>query len=256
MSLLVASLYLGSVLTTLVSGEISERFGKRTTVLISCIALTVGCLLVLSANDIWVAILGLLVSGFGIGGNEGATMSIIEDANPDNSDRVLCYVMALYGLGGFLVPLLVESAFGESAYKPVMILFAVLYALSSVLTFLSRGIDQVCIFHGGEQKGLTISIVWKNRILFLSILALAMYCGLESGLTYYATEVFGLFGDVSAGSYAVSAYWLAVMVGSFTGGLFKNTLKYLSALLVGGGILVALVLLVPTMGIKVALMFS
>ena len=88
-SLLVASLFLGSVLTTLISGEISEHYGKRTTLLIASSALAVGCFLVFSAEHIWLAIAGLMLSGFGIGGTEGSTMSIVEDANPDNSDRVL-----------------------------------------------------------------------------------------------------------------------------------------------------------------------
>ena len=65
-SLLVASLFLGSVLTSLISGEISERYGSRVTMIISCLALTAGCVLVILSGNIWTAILGLLMSGFGM----------------------------------------------------------------------------------------------------------------------------------------------------------------------------------------------
>ncbi len=253
-SLLVASLFLGSVLTTLISGEISERFGKRITLIISCAALAAGCLMVCAAKNIWVAIAGIMISGFGIGGNEGATLSILEDANPDNSDQVLCYVMALYGLGGFLVPLLTERWFPQDSYRPVLMIFSALYTASSVWALLAGKVDTVCVFRPEKQKGMAVSILWTNKTLLLSVLALAVYCGLESGLTYYAVDVFGRFGSSAAGSYAVSAYWLAVMVGSFTGGLVKNMLQCLSLLLLAGGTGVALVLLIPSIPLKIGLM--
>ena len=254
-SLLVASLFLGSVLTSLISGEISERYGSRVTMIISCLALTAGCVLVILSGNIWTAILGLLMSGFGIGGNEGAGMSIIEEANPDDSDRKLCYAMALYGLGGFLVPIFVERCFDPDSYRPTMVIMAVLFGLTACLVLRMKMIDSFAPVRSEKDKGLSVSIIWNNRILALSILAQAIYCGLESGLTYYATEVFGSFGSASAGSYAVSAYWLAIMIGSFTGGLMKNALRYLSGLLVAGGIGVAAVLLIPSMNVRIGLMF-
>ena len=254
-SLLVASLFLGSVLTTLISGEISERYGKRTTLFIASTALLIGCTLVFLATDIWVAIAGLMLCGLGIGGTEGSTMSIVEDANPDNSDSVLCYVMALYGLGGFVVPLLVEKLTSENSYKPVMIVFIILHALSAVFTMLAKRIDKVCVYSGGSNEGLTVSIIWKNKTLLLSIIALAAFCGLESGLTYYATEVFGYFGNISAGSYAVSIYWLAAMMGSFIAGTLKKSVRYLPYMLTIGGICIAAVLLVPVISIKLGIMF-
>ena len=253
-SLLVASLFLGSVMTTLISGEISERYGKRTTLLIASSALATGCFLVFCANNIWMAIAGLMLSGFGIGGTEGSTLSIVEDANPDNSDRILCYVMALYGLGGFVVPLLIERFTDSSAYKPVMIVFVVLHILSLMFTVLGKRIEEVCVFSGGNKDGLTVSIIWTNKTLLLSIIALAMFCGLESGLTYYATEVFGFFGSTSAGSYAVSAYWLAAMTGSLLAGTVKNSVKYLPSMLILGSICIAAVLLFPAIPVKLVIM--
>lgn len=252
-SLLVASLFLGSVLTTLISGEISEHYGKRTTLLIASSALAVGCFLVFAANHIWIAIAGLMLSGFGIGGTEGSTMSIVEDANPDNSDRVLCYVMALYGLGGFVVPLFVEKFTDGSTYKPVMLVFVILHIMTLVFTLLGKRVDEVCVY-SGVKEGLTVSIIWTNRTLLLSIIALAMFSGLESGLTYYATEIFGLFGDVSAGSYAVSAYWLAAMCGSLIAGSIKNAVRYLPVMLTVGSICVAGVLLIPVIPVKIGIM--
>ncbi|MDO5137950.1 MAG: MFS transporter, partial [Oscillospiraceae bacterium] len=253
-SLLVASLFLGSVMTTLISGEISERYGKRTTLLIASSALATGCFLVFSANSIWLAIAGLMLSGFGIGGTEGSTLSIVEDANPDNSDRILCYVMALYGLGGFVVPLMIEKFTDGSAYRPVMIVFVLLHILSIVFTVFGKRIEEVCVYSGGNKDGLTVSIIWTNKTLLLSIIALAMFCGLESGLTYYATEVFGFFGNTSAGSYAVSAYWLAAMTGSFLAGTIKNSVKYLPSMLILGSICIAAVLLIPAVPFKLGIM--
>ncbi len=254
-SLLVASLFLGSVLTSLISGEISERFGSRVTMIVSCLALVTGCVLVIVSGSIWTAIVGLLMSGFGIGGNEGAGMSIIEIANPGDSDRKLCYAMALYGLGGFLIPIFVERCFAPGSYRPVMMIMAVLFGITAFQVFRQKMIDSFAAERGEEKKGLSVSIIWNNKILALSILAQAIYCGLESGLTYYATEVFGSFGSVSAGSYAVSAYWLAIMIGSFTGGLMKNALRYLSGLLIAGGIGTLAVLFIPSLSVKVGLMF-
>lgn len=253
-SLLVASLFLGSVMTTLISGEISERYGKRITLLMASTALAAGCFLVFIANNIWLAIAGLMLSGFGIGSTEGSAMSIVEDANPDNSDRVLCYVMALYGLGGFIVPLLIENFTDGNTYRPVMLVFVLLHILSLVFTVLGKRIEEVVVYSGGNKDGLTVSIIWTNRTLLLSIIALAMFCGLESGLTYYATEVFGLFGSTSAGSYAVSAYWLAAMTGSFLAGTVKNSVKYLPVMLILGSICIAAVLLVPAIPVKLGIM--
>ena len=253
-SLLVASLFLGSVMTTLISGEISEHYGKRTTLLIASSALAVGCFLVFTAGSIWLAIAGLMLSGFGIGGTEGSTMSIVEDANPDNSDRILCYVMALYGLGGFVVPLLVERFTEGNTYKPVMLVFILLHILSVVFTLLGKRVEEVCVHNESSKEGLTVSIIWTNKTLLLSIIALAMFCGLESGITYYATEVFGLFGSVSAGSYAVSAYWLAAMTGSIIEGSVKNAVKRLPTMLILGGVCVAAVLLIPAIPVKLGLM--
>lgn len=253
-SLLVASLFLGSVLTTLISGEISEHYGKRTTLLIASAALALGCFMVFAAENIWVAIAGLMMSGFGIGGTEGSTMSIVEDANPGNSERVVCYVMALYGLGGFVVPILIEKFTEGNTYRPVMLVFVLLHIVSLIFTFFARRINEVCVFNE-DTEGLTVSIIWKNKTLLLSVIALAIFCGLESGLTYYATEVFGYFGNASAGSYAVSMYWLTAMFGSIIAGTLKDTARYLSGMLMAGSACVAAVLLIPSIPVKIGIVF-
>ena len=253
-SLLVASLFLGSVLTTLISGEISEHYGKRMTLFIASAALATGCFLVFAADNIWVAIAGLMMSGFGIGGTEGSTMSIVEDANPENSERVVCYVMALYGLGGFIVPLIIERCTQGNTYRPVMLVLVLFHIISVIITVFARRVDEVCVYNE-DTKGLTVSIIWKNKTLLLSVIALATFCGLESGITYYATEVFGYFGNASAGSYAVSMYWLTAMLGSVIAGTLKDTARYLSYMLLAGSACVAGILLIPAVPVKVGIVF-
>ncbi len=255
MALLIASVFSGSALIALVLGEVSERFGKRLGISAALLLSGAGALVVSASGGIPAAAVGLAMSGFGIGGCETITMSLVEDNNPETSDRVMCVVMAMFGFGGFVAPVAISAFVPSGGFRAVFVLFGVLQLALLALHAAFKDIDRFGAVEAG-QKGFAAAKVLKNPCLVLAMAALFLYVGVESVITYWAGELFASFGAAESGAAAVSAYWLAIMAGSLVSSRLKNPARVLPLLLLLGAGFILLLVFAAEAQIKVAAMFA
>ncbi len=255
MALLIASVFSGAALIALVMGEISERVGKRVGIISALLLSGAGAFIVSLSGSVAAAAVGLAMSGFGIGGCETITMSLVEDNNPDTSDRVMCFVMAMFGLGGFAAPMAVSALVPDGEFRAVFLFFGAVQLAMFGLHAGFRDIDRFGAVQKG-QRGLAAARLLKSPRLVLAMAALFIYVGVESVITYWAGELFTAFGSAQSGAAAVSAYWLAVAVGALLSSRLKNPARLLPLLLILGAGCILCVVFVGEAVLKVCAMFA
>lgn len=256
-SSLVSSIFAGAAVTVLLMSELTERKTHRFAIITGCLCVSAGALLIIFAEKMWHVVAALLLCGFGIGGSQSTVMSLLEFANPCAGEKVLCLDMALYGLGGFITPIIIRTCFAEKTYIPEFLVIAVISFMLTAVYILFRGLDsyEPEKITDDKHRGASFMKVLDNRVLLISMAGLALFVGLESAITYWAVNVFEGIGAGDKGSFAVSIYWIASMAGGFISGLIKNASHHLPLMMASGALLIPSVILIPSPFAKLACMF-
>ncbi|MEA4911278.1 MAG: MFS transporter [Oscillospiraceae bacterium] len=248
---LVSAVYLGSMSMVLALGEISERIGKRRGVAIAAGLVALGVFILLVSPSVAVAALAMLFVGFGTGGLESITMLLLEDNNTSGADRAIVLTEAFFSLGGVITPIIINRLVPDTVYKPVYLVFTVLFALAALALLLNRDIDRFAV-HTKREGTLTIFKVAKDRLVLLCALGMVLYVGAEGAFCYWAVSYFEQNGAAWAGAYAISVYWLSSIVGRVVCTRIRNIANYLGIGFVSAAVFMALLVTVPGAWAKLA----
>ena len=81
-SLITSILSAGTFFGALLGGEISERVGRRTTIMISCLIYAIGVAVQTAAVNVGGLVAGRLIAGFGVGGVSATVILYVSEISP------------------------------------------------------------------------------------------------------------------------------------------------------------------------------
>ena len=135
----ISSTILGLSIAQLLFGTLSDRYGRRSMIILGFAISIIGTTICIFATDIWILIAGRFVQGMGLGSVLGLSRTLIRDLF---TGKRLAQVGSYFGMAFALSPAIapvfgayLQAWFGWRAIF-VFLLFYTLIALSLVLLFL------------------------------------------------------------------------------------------------------------------------
>ncbi len=210
---LISALLFTSLIMVLVSGPFLDKFGHRLTILLGFVITCIGILIIGNAKSYGSAALGCIVLGIGGSGlNTGGNTLIVPAINPDNPAAANNFGNVFFGLGAFLMPILVGLVLKKLPLARGLTLIAVVLVLAVVPVALATYPPINSGFEISQFFGLL-----TNTVVWAAGLALLFYIGLEvsmgSWITTYLKSL--QFSDEKA-SGILSLFWITFMVGRLT----------------------------------------
>lgn len=222
MGYMVSALYLGSMIAVPFEGELAVAFGKRIAVVISALMVCVGAVLMLICQSIPVAIVGLTVYGAGIGGYESINMSLVADNRPEDSNQFLNLLQALFSIGAMISPLIIAKYLRSDEFRPMYAVLLGCYTFLMLYFLMDRRIDTFATRDKKEENGFVFLKLLKNGKMLIYMLAMFIYLGSETALTFWIGSLYTQAGIGEYGAMALSSYWFASIFGRLLGSRVKS----------------------------------
>ncbi|MCL2165303.1 MAG: MFS transporter [Oscillospiraceae bacterium] len=120
--ILITMYFVGSLFAPAVAGEVSDRAGKKVTLIAACSVMVSGIVIVSLARGVAVAGIGILLMGAGGCTFEGLLSAKITDNNPLDAEKFMNFSQVFFCIGAFLGPMLSRSVkFLGGNWQAVMI---------------------------------------------------------------------------------------------------------------------------------------
>lgn len=132
-SILTAAVLFGGAASTLISGSLANRFGRKTMIEVAAIIFLLGTLLLILSHNFWEILLGRIIGGIGVGIITIVVPLYIAEAAPCKIRGSGVSIFQLFLTGGILVAYLISLFFINSANWRGMFLTSM---LPGILLFL------------------------------------------------------------------------------------------------------------------------
>ena len=232
--LVIMTAFIGYFIAPILTGELTDRFGRRAVLLTSFITMTVGIIVVLLIDHPVGVAVGLLVVGMAFGMMELSTSSILTDIRPDSANKILGRSRLFTALGTISGPFIAMALLGAAGDWLVIMycmggLLIVLFAVFMFLSYPKSSYPNYTVH--AQDKPYTTTLL-RNKIVILLAMSLIMYSAVESGVTFLATRYIGsLTPDPLYASIALSVFWAGVAVGRLVSSMYRKGLHALVAAL-------------------------
>ncbi len=207
--------FLGFVALCFLGGMASDRFGKRITLLMSCVIMSVGSIVWVLAPNIWVLYVGALVVGMSGGVMETVACAGLTDLHPTKNKLFMNLSQVFYCIGaisvGALVGMLLERGVAWRTFYVVMALFGVALAVCFALSRFPKKDSEVQAKTGPGGMAVVAKLFPK---VWLPALAVFLYVFGETALYAFGPNYLKQLGasdEVSTTSIAV--FWFFVVIG-------------------------------------------
>jgi len=207
--------FLGFVALCFLGGMASDRFGKRITLFLSCILMSVGSIVWVLAPNLRVLYVGALLVGMSGGVMETVCCAGLTDLHPTKNKLFMNLSQVFYCLGaisvGALVGMLLERNVAWRTFYVVMALFGMLLAVCFALSRFPKKDSEALTKTGEDGMNMAAKLFPK---VWLPAVAVFLYVYGETALyafgPYYLKQL-GASDEVSTTSIAV--FWFFVVIG-------------------------------------------
>ena len=245
LGMMIGSIYIGSMLMALALGELSERTGKRNASIIAAGCFGTGALLVVVSGYVELSIVSYFIYGCGVGGLEAMLFSLIGDYNGKHASRHMNLTQALFSIGAFISPIVLNSIVTYIVYRPVYIFVWILMYLLAVIFLIDKSVDDFAVKSSEKTGGLTIFKLARKPAMLIFMLVLMTAIGCETALTYWLVNYFDLIGASSLGAFGLSVYWFFSIPGRVIGSRVTDPGKYLMQCFILCSIGIVFLLVIP-----------
>lgn len=220
---MISAMYLGSMLAVPFEGELAVALGKRKALVISTLMVCAGALLILVCQSVMVAVIGFAVYGAGIGGYESINMALVADNRQEDSNQFLNLLQALFSTGAMISPLIIARYLRSDEFRPMYAILLGCYTFLLLYFLTDRRIDGFATQDKKEENGgLTFLKLMKNGRMLVYMMAMFIYLGAETALTFWIGSLYSYTGLGEYGAMALSAYWFASIFGRLLGSRVKS----------------------------------
>ena len=229
----------GFIVGVLVCGYLSDRIGRKAT-LLAGIALYAGGLTLFGvAPNFGLALLASALVGAGSGAMEAVASALVADLYPERRAFLLAVIQVSFGLGASSSPSLSHTLLlGGTSWRTLY------YALAAanVLLFLAIASQKVPRAAAHEAVDFaTLRRVLQNPVFGMICLLQALYVGAEVGFFSWMPSYFeeGLPNGAAWAGRVATVFWISMTVGRFLTVVLVERIPLLRLILfltVGGGI--------------------
>jgi SP family sugar:H+ symporter-like MFS transporter len=140
-SLITSILSAGTFIGALIGGEVSERIGRRTTIMFSCLIYAIGVAVQTASTNVGTLVAGRVVAGLGVGGVSATVILYVSEISPRKVRGMLVSIYQWAITIGLLVSSGVDQGLKDrddrSSYRiPIGLQFIWAFILSAGLYFL------------------------------------------------------------------------------------------------------------------------
>lgn len=206
--------FLGSLISQVISGPFSDRFGEKPLLLIAT-SLLMGSVAALPFSRTFpLTLLLFSLTGLGGGAIVLATNVLIARVYADRSVSALNLLNLFFGVGAFLSPALVGLIAGQTGHgRQILWVVSGLLAVQVILFVWLRIPPPSRTAQAADRTGMRFLL--RSRLIWLLAFLLMLYVGVENGfggwITVYMQRTAGLPYEQAALS--ASAFWLALTAG-------------------------------------------
>lgn len=212
----------GILAGSLLFGPLSDRFGYKPVLVISCLCMFVGFQGIAWSSSLWLLKICVFLFGLAGGAINGATNAVVADTATGNKGANLSLLGVFFAIGSISVPFILASL--QDRLK-----FDVIISSIGVLTVVAAGVYLVIRFPEPKQKkgvspGKVISMVKDSYLLAIAFF-LFLVSSLEGVINNWTTTYFekhlGITQDKAL--FALSSYVIGMAVTRILlGSVFRN----------------------------------
>ncbi len=266
--MLTLSFFIAFGLASIPAGLFSEKYGKKTSMLLGIALMFIGALSFFLSGQFFLLLASTLLAGIGVTFIQVGANTLVEDISPAGEYvKNLNITHAIFGFGSFSSPLIVGFLLGRGYDWRLAYLLFVLLCIPLFFATLKADAPRRVANHG-----LKLGALWEklsDRELMSFALGLFLYVGTEVGiatwLILFLKSERGI--GMETGVLVLSLFWAMLAIGRYFGGHLTHRVSpksILSAFSAGAIVLLAIIvsaktapaaLLLPLMGLSLSVMF-
>lgn len=232
--ILVGLHFLGIMAGPVTLGEIGDRVGKKQVLIAAFVLVLAGMGTVALSRSIPIIGLGIFLIGSGAGSIESLGSSILADENRRDTNRVLNMSQVFFSVGTVLGPFITLYIMEitkkwQYSYGVSFLLFFILLVMTLKTPFKGKDIKKK------DKRGKPFWITaLKDGYFRILCLLIFFYVGIEGSAAFWIITYFkDVLHDPSMGTYALSGFWVLMIIGRMLGsGIKKNMDKVVGLSLV------------------------
>lgn len=217
LGLIITMTYIGFTISPILTGEATDRYGRRPVVTFAFLCMLGGFALAFFVRSAVGVAVGFCVSGLAFGMFEMTLSSILTDIDPENAGKVLNYSRLCYALGTIAGPFIAMGLLNR--FKDWAAVMALDIALLFVLFLIFLRISYPATVYPNriekpeDRQPVTFRMLKSWVLLALSV-SLMMYFAVEAGLTFYVSQYIGTITQNTLHiTLALSVFWLFAAIG-------------------------------------------
>lgn len=247
MGMLIMMMFIGFVISPILTGEATDRYGRRIVLLFAFVIILAGFAMALLIDSPVGVGAGFFVVGLAFGVFEMTLSSVITDIQPETANRILTYSRLLFALGTISGPFLamgIMTVTNDWIYVMLfdLVIFFILLVIFLLLSYPTAKYPNMMVAEKSKSP-VTITML-KNTTLLLISLSVMMYIAVETGLTFYVSKYIDQMNKgMLFSSLTLSVFWLCVAIGRIATARFNKNLHIVIgalALLAGAGLIICL----------------
>ena len=221
--LIVSATAAGYLLALLAAGEMSQHLTARVTLAVAMVLLGAGLFGLALAPGLAMLLGSAAVIGLGAGAIDVSTNALVAELNRERLASALNYLHVMFGVGALMGPLIVGFALAERV--PYSIAFAAGAVAAGIVAALLWA-TPIAEAQMEAVSGVGFLAMLSHAQIWILSAILLLYVGAESGIgawLFLFLRTAGRLGD-SPASWAVSLYWLGLILGRVIGGRLAHAL--------------------------------
>lgn len=232
--------FIGSLIAPVIFGEISDRIGKKSVVIISYNILVAGLLAVYLSDNLLLIAAGIFIIGCGFAVIEGTLSGVLSDVNTVKTSRVISISQMFFSIGAVIGPLAALLLINLSgSWKVVFLLMILSFGLILVYFIRLKFGESVHIVR--SNTGLISTKLFKEKIFILLLVSMFIYVGIEEGVAFWLSTYFeNLYNASQLVAYTLSGYWASMIIGRYLASRFYDK----QSLFLKGGLLTSLLFII------------
>lgn len=226
MGLIITTHFTGFFVGTIVSGELSDKYGRKIIILCSFFAFLLGLILIFGSFNMTLIFVGVFLGGAGFGVSEGAITTLLTDAAPEESNKIISISQIFSGIGAAAGPFIAMAFVGfigmwKYFYGVCIVIVVILIILFWKFSHQGQIVNE-------KLNGIITLKLLRKRTFLIFLLSMIMYVGIEEGIAFWITSYIKEWSMINYfPSLALSVFWGGMIVGRYFVSKFSKRLNEL-----------------------------